>query len=73
MFCFHKFSEVKNRYQYCIKCGFAIAHKCQHTWKIIETKNVCEVGYTVPMGTRSTLQCEQCGDLKVFNSWESKY
>lgn len=35
MFCFHKYSEIKDGYQYCNKCNKAIYIKCMHEWEII--------------------------------------
>jgi hypothetical protein len=36
MFCFHKYSEVKEDFQYCLKCGKAIVAPCPHKWAEIE-------------------------------------
>lgn len=35
-FCLHKFGKVENGYQYCQKCGIAIAApkiNCNHKWE----------------------------------------
>ena len=33
MFCFHKWGEIKDRYQYCSKCGVARKVECNHIWE----------------------------------------
>lgn len=41
------------------------SHQCRHTWKIIkEVSLYSESTDKMPYGTRHTLQCEKCGELK---------
>ena len=39
---------------------------CRHKWRIIQTTQIYDPsqGMEVPVGTRFTMQCSKCGNLK---------
>jgi len=63
-----RLSDVKDGYQYCVKCNKAFPveeNGCKHNWEIIEelhqkrnlTGNVLKIKYI--------LQCQKCGEIKT--------
>lgn len=59
----HKFSEVKNGYQYCVDCGEAkTAPECQHKF---ETIKIVHAKYVFLNGTATVyhLRCSLCGKI----------
>jgi len=74
MFCFHKFGNVDNGYQYCKKCNKAIPvslPKCSHKWEIIDKYSRVKYNFqgeiTSTTGFLYILQCSECGDIKEKN------
>lgn len=68
MFCFHKFGEIKDGYQYCSKCGKAIPVKCNHDFQIIKQVNVyMNESDTIPSSIKYILRCSKCGKMKNHN------
>ncbi len=75
MFCWHKYGQVKNKYQYCIKCGIARSvtppplpallskpeePPCRHQWE-----RYSEITSTIHKGVVGhILECSKCGDMK---------
>jgi hypothetical protein len=37
---------------------------CRHKWSVIKETLIVEYNDSTPVGTRFTLQCRRCGDLK---------
>jgi hypothetical protein len=37
---------------------------CRHKWQVIKETVIVEYNDSTPVGTRFTLQCSRCGDLK---------
>ena len=73
MFCFHKFGEIKEGYQTCIKCGKSIAVKCNHKWKRIrESKLHHPINTSMIIGYNVELECEYCGDI-TFKSYRNVF
>lgn len=70
MFCFHKYGEIKERYQYCQKCGKAIVAPCAHYWKCVEISPLWLVDKPTegqnPNSIIWHLQCEICGEMKQY-------
>lgn len=60
MFCNHKYGEVKEGYQYCLKCGRAILAPCNHVWEIIEGKEVVS-RFNSLTGFFYVNRCKKCG------------
>ena len=75
MFCWHKWGEIKEGYQYCKRCGVAKRVKCVHKWKkthehkvhhtSIYERNVtqAQLEKLAPDGILFILQCELCGEV----------
>lgn len=68
MFClYRKYSRIENGYQYCLKCGKAIAapvKPCKHDWKVIDSIDRFVVEPLLikkSMGKIYSLQCKNCG------------
>lgn len=74
MFCWHRYGEVKDKYQYCVKCGLAKPVKppiparlpteppCVHQWE-----KDCEIESRIHGGGIGyMLRCTKCGDMKNF-------
>lgn len=68
MFCFHKFGEVKDGYQYCEKCGIVNMVPCSHKW---ETIQVCTkfrkheiTGREMEIGKIYHQKCKLCGEIQ---------
>jgi len=40
-----------------------------HKWKIIDSEKMVRVDDNTMIGIKHTLQCEGCGDLKVFRTY----
>lgn len=62
MFCFHKYGNIENGYQYCEKCGKAKPVKCNHIFTIIRAVRLTYHGDNV--GTKIIFQCQKCGIIK---------
>lgn len=75
MFCFHKYGEIKDGFQYCLKCGKAIFVKieCQHKWKTIRIGNVKHGGLVYAVNY--VQECEKCGCIinKQINTTATIY
>lgn len=63
MFCKHKFGEIRDGYQYCVKCGKAVPVACNHMWKIFEQYELVRNNRPV-VGNHIILQCSRCGEMK---------
>lgn len=67
-FCWHKWGEIKNGYQYCKKCGIAIPVPCSHVWETINTlvtsTQYIDLNKTVNTGELYVLKCKKCGEIK---------
>ena len=68
MICKHIYRKVqRDGYQYCEKCGKAIAapkKQCSHKWEQIA---ICEKSNALTNNVNNiirTLQCKICGDIK---------
>lgn len=66
-FCWHKWGEIKDGYQYCKKCGLAISAPCNHVFKEISVHTI-ERNSTI-LGLRTVgefhiLQCVKCGEIQ---------
>jgi len=70
----HKFGTVQeDRYQYCEKCGKAVAPKppaCSHQWERISvsTRQEYRVGMKVETGQIHIMQCKLCGKITQINT-----
>jgi len=63
MFCFHKYGEIKNGYQYCTKCGKVIVVPvipCNHKWEYVTTIN------TAFYSSVMINKCVHCGIIKQY-------
>lgn len=60
--CNHKWGLINDGYQYCEKCGKAIAVKCSHNYIIKGTLRVSLGG--VNKGYIYVLMCDNCGHMK---------
>ncbi len=60
MFCFHKYGEIKDRYQYCSKCGKAKPVKCAHQWEDTHSQEA-----VITNGIRFYMRCKHCGEHKA--------
>ena len=66
MFHIHKWGEIKDRYQYCTKCGKARPVKCAHVFELIEKyKIMSSLDDTKVLEFGRVLQCKHCGVLTV--------
>lgn len=67
--CKHNYGKVEGNYQYCIKCGKAIAApkiECSHSFKIereIEHQHLISKGI---YKRTYILRCTKCGDIKTI-------
>jgi len=64
--CFHKFGKVEGGYQYCQKCGIAIAApkvECNHKW-IYKWAQDTKGPYGNTYKRTLLYECEKCGELK---------
>lgn len=54
MFCFHKYSEEKDHYQYCTKCNKKKLVECDHVWSDVKEKyqhcSKCNMARYFPCG-----------------------
>jgi len=67
MFCIHKYGEIKSGYQYCQKCGKAIAAPrpaCKHEWVTTETITVHDCHTDKEKSIIFVLRCAICGEIK---------
>lgn len=67
MFCFHKYGEIKDGYQYCSKCNKARLIPCNHKWKVLSHGNITRrnpYSELRVIGDWYNLQCEKCGEVK---------
>lgn len=71
-FCFHsRLSDVKDGYQYCLKCNKAFCTPvpvCNHIWdKVVNTMDILDrnaySGITVKTGKIIIKSCSKCGVL----------
>lgn len=69
--CPHKYGEIKEGYQYCLKCNKAYPappRRCEHKW--VKHKNyegTHWIGKTIALGYIAI--CEKCGEVKDFRLW----
>lgn len=64
MFCFHKWGEIRDGYQYCDKCNAARVVGCCHKWKTVETgvlRQRSVTGEWLGVGRTYYSECEKCG------------
>jgi hypothetical protein len=69
MFCNHKYSKVEGNYQYCTKCGKAIAApkvECNHSWEEygVYEKHSGTTGYLT--GYIIVNKCNKCRTFEKF-------
>jgi len=67
MWCRHKYAEVTDGYQYCVKCGVARAapaRVCEHIWKQVESAEATVAWATEPYKKIYVFSCQKCGKLK---------
>lgn len=65
-FCWHKWGEIKDGYQYCKKCGIAIPVPCNHKWETICESNILTAvpgGHNIT-GKMYAQKCKICGEIK---------
>lgn len=68
MFCFHKWDEVKDGYQYCKKCGKARKApepKCDHEWEEYKSYKQDYIDYdSRGFFIINIMKCHKCGEMK---------
>jgi len=63
--CRHKkLSEVKNGYQYCLKCGKAFPVPCKHKWKRVGKFDCGTCFSKTPSSILFLYECEKCGGTR---------
>lgn len=67
MWCFHKFGEIKQRYQYCQKCGKANLVGCFHKWVFETTYEYSNIHTKNMYKSRRLYKCEICGETKIVD------
>ena len=81
-FCSHKWSDIKDGYQFCTKCNkakLAPVVPCVHNWEIIEksdikVRNRCTGEWNVH-GRSIISKCVLCGEVKhkTYNTVDGIY
>lgn len=70
--CKHKYGTVQeDGYQYCEKCGKAIAAPCNHEWKRIKVVEVEEYGNKV--GDIFVDECTKCLKIRKEGVYSKHY
>ena len=65
--CWHKYTEVKDGYQYCNKCGLAKSAPdaaCCHKWEKIAEYTETVILTQAVLAYIYVMQCKKCGDIK---------
>jgi len=68
MFCFHRFGEITDGYQFCSKCHKAILVPCNHHWVEKEYYDIRNRLVGVIVGIVHIRECSKCGELKQFKT-----
>jgi uncharacterized OB-fold protein len=69
--CRHKYGEVKEGYQYCAKCGKAIAapkRECEHNWIEMDKYGAGSVFNNNIHTYIYMMRCTKCGETKKIST-----
>jgi len=66
-FCWHKWGEVKDGFQYCKKCGLALSISCNHIWNTISEGDIVHSDKIV--GKMYIQKCKKCGEIKSISTY----
>jgi len=66
--CHEKLSDVRDGYQYCLKCNKAFpveVNKCEHNWETLrELQKTTNYTGSI-LFIKYVLRCQKCGEIKM--------